>query len=221
MNPLDLEMLREILADKKLHIVMAEIQEVEVVTDRSSARVKAIIVPDETELVATLAWGMCSTGGGAFQLPVKGDWVLVGFVDVDEAFVLARLSSTSDLLPKQVALDDDTMLVARDGKKLHLSSDTKVFLGRGSYATPPAEPMVLGTVLTNALTDLYTAVDTILTKLILGDLLITTAPGAPTGPNPTRATELTTAKTTLATSKSVKIDTSGTNIKSQIAFTER
>lgn len=222
MNKVDLELLRSMFADNRLHIAVAAIAEVEVLVDFSAARVRVTLPQqDDLEIVARIAWGMCSTGGGAFQLPVVGDWCLVAFTSADQAWVIAQLSSRTDRIPVRAASGAATVIASQDGQELDISSDTKVNLGRGNPLLTPDEPVVLGNTLKEYLEGLSDRISAIYDLLIAGAFLFTTSPGNPTAPNPASATLMGTAKTAHELAKAQFLTVDLTNILSQITFTER
>lgn len=207
----DLEFLREVLSDNRMHLSLALVEKVETLDDGSLARCQVKTLPAELELVATVTWDACSAGGGTFTLPDVKDLVLVAFTSPDEAFVVRRLSSKEDKVPAPVK-DGHTVIKAKDGKK--------VLVGK-SGDSEPDEPMVLGNVAKSCLNDVFTKLDTLLTKLISGPLVICGSPGSAGSTFPALATDLGTIKTELATLKSQYLDTANSNILSQTAFIER
>jgi len=207
MNVLDLELLREILKDGAVHFDVVEVEEVEFILDRSEGRIRGKTQPEGVELIATISWSICSTGGGLFMPPKPKDWVLVAYKSVEQAFVIKCLSSTDDKIPMETALDGDTCLGAQDGKQLHLYSDTAVLLGKKNYLTPPDEPLVLGNVMKAFMNDIITLLKT--TPIVL-----TTSPGNPGAPNPAFAVAIDAIKLQY-------LDTPLTDILSQVVFTER
>jgi hypothetical protein len=80
---------------------------------------------------------------GLVVFPAVGDLVLVAYADgeFDQAFVIRRLSSAEDKLPQQ-AIAGDTVAVALAGKKVWVSSNTRINLSKS--ATQPTENLVLG-----------------------------------------------------------------------------
>lgn len=186
---------------------VVEVQEVDVLLDRSAARIKGEVQPEGHEIVARLSWSMCSTGGGSFQMPNPGDWVLVCYLSFEMAFVISRLSSNTDKIPMETALDDDTCVGSKDGTQLHLYSDTGIRIGKKSYLLPPDEPLVLGNVLIALFNDLFD----LLENTPIG---LTTGPGSLIAPNPTFASQLEALRLQY-------LDLVVSNIVSKIAFTER
>jgi len=146
-----IELLRELFKDQKLHIALAKITETELVSDRSRMRVKCEIWPDEIEIIAEMTWEQVGPDAGIFGFPVVDDLVIVGFHEgnQDFAFVLKRLTSKQDKIPIQ-AQDGSTVIRALAGKKTKLISDTKVSLQRASNEGDPGENVVLGQVFKTA-----------------------------------------------------------------------
>lgn len=98
--------------------------------------------------------------------------------------------------------DGEACLYNANGDKIIIAED-KVQLG----SEAAANPVVLG----NELVDLL---GKLMDLIITGDFLLVTSPGNPTAPNPAKASQVTTWKSTYLT-------TANTNIVSQQVFTER
>lgn len=220
MNRADLELIRTILQNDDSIFDICVVDEVEVLADRSAARIKATTQREGHEIVARLSWSICSNGGGVFQLPSAGDWVLAAYVTPDLAFVIARLSTVLDRIPTEVQLSDDTAVGSKDGTNLHLYSDTAVLIGKKNLLTPPDEPLVLGNTLKTFLDNVLTRIDAVLT-LLQGSTQLTTTPGNPTAPNAATNLLIEAQRTALAADKLTYSTTALTNFLSQISYTER
>lgn len=148
----DLELLREILRDKRVHLALGTIKRLEMAQDRSVLRVELSLFPEERTSICRMSWALTGPNAGFFQLPVPGDLVLAAFAEGDEeqGIVISRLSSKEDVIPPEVDSGD---LIARAlaGKNARLVSDTKVLLGRPNNV--PTEPLVLGLVLQQLLSE--------------------------------------------------------------------
>ena len=145
----DLELLKKILEDRSLHIAYGTIMALDLAADRSVLRVRVKIFPEEMELIAKMTWEQVGPNAGVFGFPAVNDLVLVAFADkdIDQAFVIKRMTSLEDKIPLQ-AVSGDTVVRALAGKKTHVLSDTAVLLGRGG--ADPTQPLVLGTVFKTA-----------------------------------------------------------------------
>lgn len=214
----DLEVLRTIFGDKRVHVSAALVQQVEVLPDRSKARAQCQCVPDDFEVVAEVAWGFAGPNAGNGALPVVGDLVLLAFTE-ERAYIIGRLSSKEDTIPKSIGAGH-TALQAIAGKKLYLSSDTAVLIGSGGLIDP-SEPLVLGNVLKTYLETLDTKITAIVDLILGGDISLSTSPGSPTAPNPSKLVAITQIKTDLVAAKLEFLTTTSTNILSQLAKTER
>lgn len=220
--PIDLELLREMFSDKRLHLAVGEVQDVEVLLDFSAVRaVLTLPQHNDMEVMARIAWGMCSSGGGAFQLPVKGDWCIVAYVSPDQAFVVSQLSSLTDRIPIRAANDAATVIASKDGQELDLTSDTAIRIGRGNPLLVPDEPLVLGNKLKTYLVGLSDRLSAIYDLLIAGAFLYTTTPGNPTAPNPASAAILSPAKVQHELAKVEFLTLELSNILSKHGFTEK
>jgi len=147
-NP-GLEELREVLKDDATHIAIGRITSVSTAQDRSVVRVRVVIVPDETEIVARMTWEHIGPDAGFFQYPSIDDLVLVAFAEglEDQAYVIKRLTSTIDKVPLR-ATENNTVIRAIAGKKVFVTSDTEVNINRGDE--PATERVVLGDVFKQA-----------------------------------------------------------------------
>lgn len=204
-QPLDLEALRKVFEDNKTHIAVAKVLQVELASDRSVLLAQCDILTQDRKVIAKVTWDSIGDGGGFVQFPQADDLVLLAIAEGDDeqCFVIKRLSSNVDKIPAK-ATGGDTVVQALAGKKLHLLSDTKILLGKG--AADPMEPLVLGNVLLNALTDIINA--------FLNAPQVGLTAFGPAFLDPTLRTALMQAKTTYVTNAS-------TNVVSQIGFTER
>jgi hypothetical protein len=149
MKGLDINALKAALTDNFTHIAVAKIDKLDLASDRSVLRVVCTIFPELNRVVARMTWEQVGPNAGVFGFPAVGDLVLLGFADkdMDQCFVLKRLTSQEDKIPLQAA-DGSTVVRALAGKKAHLLSDTAVLLGRGG--ADPTEPLVLGNVFKEA-----------------------------------------------------------------------
>jgi hypothetical protein len=238
MSSADLESLRAMLSDRRTHLVIGKITKVEVLTDNSAVRVQLISFPEELEMVAVCGWAATGPSAGIFGgLPVVGDLVLLAVPDNDMPYIIARLTSTEDTIPWQVALGH-MVLKALSGKKAYLVSDEKILIGAGEM-TEASEPLVLGAVMKSYMGDLYTRVGVLADKLNALCAAIATGPVAvdslggsavchPTLLGTIGATavlgiraEIADLKLQLAGDQSKYVTTAATNVVSQLAFTER
>lgn len=130
---LDLESIREILADNKVHLALGVITQLSLAPDRSVLRVMVKIWPENREIVARMTWESVGPDAGTFTFPVVNDLVLVACPDgeQEEALVIRRLTSKEDRIPVQAATGD-TVVKAINGKRNHVLSDTMILLGRGT-----------------------------------------------------------------------------------------
>lgn len=201
MKGLDLELIRQIVADNRLHIMLALVSRVAVASDRSICRVEVLVLPEKRPLIATMTWDAVGAGAGFYMLPQVNDMVLVGQAegDDDQAFVMRRLSSEDDKIPA-TAITGDMVAKALAGKKLWLTSDTRINISKGDAA--PNENLVLGQVLKSVLSDFMAKY---IAHKHMGNLGFFTAP-------PDNAADVT-AK------KADPVDNS--KILSDIAFTEK
>lgn len=202
-KPTGLEELKELLADGRTWITVGKILQLELAKDRSVWRALVQTFPDGEELIARMTWPQVAPNAGMYGPASVNDLVLVALADADEdqSYVIARLSSAEDLIPKQ-AEEGHSILKAISGKKMFLASDTGVFIGKGDPDAEADEPLVLGAVLQTLLSDVLTA---IATHTHTGNL------GAPTTP-PLNAATFTGKKTS-------PVDDG--LILSDIAFTEK
>lgn len=197
----DLEFLREIFKDPRLHIGIGVITKLGLANDGSILRAMVNLIPENREIVCEV--GFADVNDVTF--PEISDLVLVGHVDgdVDEAFIFKVLNNKEEKIP-QFAQSGNSVKYARSGKKLYLGSDSKVGVGRPNV--DPTSPMVLGDVMLNCLTDLMNA---FLNSANVGQHAL-----GPVILDPQ-------VKLALQQALNKYVTTTSTNINSQIAFTER
>ncbi len=189
----DLELLREIFKDARLHIGIGTIVQLGLATDGSALRVMVNLLPENRQVVAEMTFADVY----AVTLPEINDLAIVAFADghPDDAFVIKLVNTSEEPIPDFARLGN-TMIAPRTGKKV----------GIGRHTISPTEPLVLGNVAINGLTALVNAfLDA--TQIGLG----------PTGPvflDPT-------VRAALVSFVSTYLTTPATNIASQVAFTER
>lgn len=160
-NPVDLESLREMFSDKKMHIVVAQVKKLGLASDRSVLRAQCLILTQEREVIARVCWDACGPSSGSFQFPQVGDMVLLEFAEGsdEQIYLTKRLSNKEDVIPTQ-AVEGDMVHRALPGKKLYLLSDTKTLIGRGGIHLAPDEPLVLGNLLKEFLSTVLQAQST-------------------------------------------------------------
>jgi len=216
----DLEELRQIFGDGKVWLELAEIVQVAPAPDRSLVRVKVKVLPDQYEIVARMSWEFTGPDAGLYNMPQKGDWVLVAYAegDAQQAFVIKRLSSKDDLFPMR-ALLGECILKALSGQTLSLCSDSRIQIDRGGLVSG-SEPLVLGSVLKSALGEFYDKVIEMLDGIITGPVGVDSIGGSVVT-HPSLVTALTTVKAALTLAKAQYVEVSATNIVSQLGFTER
>lgn len=156
-KPIDLESLRAALRDSRLWVALGVLKRVELASDRSVCRVLVDILPEEREIVARMTWEDVGPDSGWVALPSAGDLVLLAMAEGDEeqAFVIKRLSSKEDKIPLQ-AVDGATAIVTKAGKKLWLTSDTRINLSNGTEQ--PTQNLVLGQVFKDLMVSLLDAI---------------------------------------------------------------
>jgi type VI secretion system (T6SS) baseplate-like injector VgrG len=218
----DLEALREIFSDGDTHIAVGKIVKLSLADDRSVLFAQCTLLTQDRDVIAHVCWDSCGPNSGSFSFPLVGDMVVVEFAEGDEeqAYVTHRLSTTTDIIPVQAAAGH---MVNRSlaGKKNYLLSDTKILLGQGGDASDPTEPLVLGTVMLAALTDLSTRLNAVIDAIVSGPVALTIAPGSLAPTAPALIASLNSIKSQVSSDLSKYVTTAGTNIVSKIAFTER
>lgn len=206
---IEIQALREVFKDNRLHFGIGLITGVELLSDNSALKVKLSVFPEQREIYATWSWDDIGPNSGTGSIPTVNDLVLFANVDGNDdlCFVIRRLSSKEDKIPKQ-AEGGHWFGRAKEGKKAYLLGDEKVLIGKGTNAdsADPTEPLVLGNILKTFLTN-------VLNEFLNAPQIGTCAVG-PVMLDPTIRTNLTQMKSTYLT-------TASSNIVSQIAFTER
>lgn len=203
----DLEALRALFADDRLHVGMGKILKLGLADDRSAWRVLVSMWPEERAIVARMAFDNAGANSGFFNLPAVGEMVMVGFHDgdSDEApVVLTRVPNRENKIPER-AETGDLLAVARAGKAAHVQSDSRINLSKTK--NDPTEPLVLGNVNVEFMTNLL---DLLLNAPQIGwDVF-----GLPVFLDPN-------IRSTLIEYKQTYLTDASTNILSQLSFTER
>ncbi len=199
----DLEALRQIFRDDADHIGIGTITKLGLAEDFNCLRAQVKLLPEGRELVCEVGF----PDPGDVTFPQPGDLVVVAVADigVDEAFVIARFPTKAAPIPT-LARTGHSVKYARAGKKMYLGSDTKVSIGR--LDKEGSQPLVLGTAMLSALTDILNAF------ISVGTVGISSPGGGPVPINPALVTAL-------GNALSKYVTTPSTNVVSQIAFTER
>ncbi len=210
----DIESLKALLHDGRVHIATGKILQLEISEDRSIWLAKVEVYPDQYEVVAQMTWGQVGPDAGIFGPAIEGDMVLLAFdQEMDEVYIISRLSSNIDTIPQQ-AIDGDTIIKAIAGKKAHIASDTRINIGKGE--AEPTEPLVLGLELKTLLSYIFQQLIDMNTEISThyhaGNL------GAPTSA-PTTASNFTAIGSNISGKKASPVDDN--KINSDISFTEK
>lgn len=209
----DLEFLRSVFADDRLHIGIGTITQLGLSQDQNLLRCQVNLLPENREVVCMMSWDDI----GRITFPEVDDLVLVAFVDghPDEAHVFRVLTNSDEPISAFARLGH-TITNSRPGKKNYIGSDTKVGIGR--IDVEPTEPLVLGNVMLSAITQLLAGIEACVTAIntmgnnvnTLGSAL--SLPPFYTGPA---------MPDPLPSFQSTYISSASSNIVSQIGFTER
>lgn len=210
----DLEFLKDLFRDNRLHVGIGTITQLGLSVDKSILRAMVNLLPENREIVCEVTFSDLS----AVTFPQVNDLVIVNFVDghPDEAYVMKIVNTPDDPFPIFATLGH-TVIGSRSGKKIYLNSDTKISLARPGRE--PLSPIVLGDVLLTYLNNLEARIESII-NAIEANPPISTAVG-----NPTTIVNLALAleavRVNLVADKATYLTAPSTNIKSQIAFVER
>lgn len=196
----DLEGLREIFKDVRLHIGIGTVVKLGLSNDGSKLRCMVKLLPDGRQVVTQMAFSDVYD----VTFPELNDLALVGMVDghPDDAFIFSLINNTEEPIPAN-ARTGDSVKYARPTKKLYLGG-TKVYVGK--VGTTPTEPLVLGNVMVTFMTNVLNA--------FLNASQIGFCAAGPVYLDPGIRTNLTNYLSTYLT-------TASTNIVSQVAYTER
>jgi hypothetical protein len=176
----DLESLKQILQDQRVHLEVAEVLDIGYSTDRSVLRVKCLVLPEKYEVIAKLTFDSVGSGGGMFGPINVKDYVLIGFAggSEDSAFIIKRLISKDDPYPEQLE-QGHSVVKALPSKKMYMGSDTKTFIGK-ALNVDLTENLVLGqqlkTLLVALLSELKSLSDNIASHTHIGNLGFETSP---------------------------------------------
>ena len=213
--PMDLEALRAVFADPRVWVACGTIQKVEIAPDRSTIRVLIKEMLDNDEIVSRVSWPQ-----NVYSAPEVGDLVLFVLSDADEdnSFVIAKLSGFDDKIPLRATLGQD-VVNSRDGRKLNVSSDTRLNLGRGGLIEEN-EAVVLGNILKDALNAFTSNLLQGLTDVKDGPIGIGNL-GFTIATHPTLVAKIALVEAQNALDVAEFLTLATTNILSQISFTER
>jgi len=136
----DLELLREIFKDARLHVGLGTIAQLGMATDGSALRVMVNLLPENRQVVAQMTFADVFS----VTIPEIDDLAVVAFVDghPDDAWVLKLVNTNEEPIPVY-ARAGNTMIAPRVGKKV----------GIGRNTSTPTQPLVLGTVLQTLLSN--------------------------------------------------------------------
>lgn len=212
----DLETFRDMFKDRRTHLAVGKILKTELSPDRSVLRAAVSILTQERTVIARVTWDSVGPDAGVFNFPVKDDLVLVAFAEGDDeqAYVISRISSRVDKIPRQ-ATGGHLVLRALQGLKSYLISTSTILLGRGG-GSDPAERLVLGDTFKNA----YSAhlASNSATNAAAASHTHTDSLGFPTSP-PLNAAAFTTQKSAVDAIKASPVDNA--NMLSDLAKTEK
>lgn len=213
----DLEFLKDIFKDQRLHLAIGTVTSIGLSQDGSILRVIINILPEGRPVVAEMTFADVYD----VTFPELKDLAFIGMADgePDECFVLKLINNKQEPIPK-FAQTGDAVKYARPGKKLYIGSDTKIGLARPNIEA--TNPLVLGDVLTNFLTNFTTRFVSLLTT-VLSDIptSVCAVAGVPDTINPALVTALNNLNTQMQSDITTYLQTSSSNIVSQISFTER
>jgi hypothetical protein len=212
----DLEMLREMFKDPKLHIGIGTIVQLGLESTGNKLRVMVNLLPENRQVVAEMTFADVMD----ICFPEINDLGVVAFADghPDECFVIALINNKDEPLPK-FAQNGSKVAYSRPGKKFYIGSDTKLGIGRPNIE--PTEPLVLGTQLIALLTGILTQINAVFSAISTGPVSDFGNLGAPVPTSAEIASAISDATTALEGLASTYLATASTNIVSQIGFTER
>ncbi len=198
-----LETLRAIFHDDRTHLSNGVILQVGLSQDGNTLRCQVNLLPENRQVIAEVTWDDI----GRITFPEANDLCIVAFCDgAPEEAHIVRIKTTSDAGEgiSKFAQGGHTITNSRQGKKNYVGSDTKVGLGR--IDVEPTEPLVLGNVLISALQALVNA---FLTVPQIGQCSV--------GPVVLDGSVIAALNQFVST----YVTAPGSNIVSQIVFTER
>lgn len=213
----DIEELREIFDKDRIYISIAKILKLKIASDNSVWRALVSIFPEQREVAVDFTWDQVGPKVGLFGPATVGDLVLVAFADgnEDQGFIIRRLSSKEDKIPKQAG-EGHNYFKALAGKKTYIGSEVKTIIGKLGEGADPTENLVLGqqlkSLLTDILAELKSQADTLAAHTHIGNV------GSPTSA-PIQATNITAHGTVFNQKKASPVGDE--IILSDIVFTEK
>lgn len=148
----DLELLREIFKDARLHVGLGTIAQLGMAADGSALRVMVNLLPENRQIVAQMTFADVYS----VTIPEIDDLAVVVFVDghPDDAWVLKLCNTNEEPIPL-FARAGNTMIAPRQGRKVGIGRSTAI----------PTEPLVLGTVLQTLLTNVLAKLEDLSDKI--------------------------------------------------------
>lgn len=177
----DMEALRDLFDKDRVFLSFGKILQLALAKDNSVWRAKVSLFPDEREVAVDMTWEQVGPKCGSFGPASVGDMVLIAFANGDEdyGFVIRRLSSKEDIIPKQAG-EGHNYNKALPGKKNYLGSDVKTIIGKLGEGADPIENLVLGqqlkALLIDILAELKDQADTLASHTHIGNMGGQTSP---------------------------------------------
>ena len=202
--------------DRREYLSLGQILSVDHAEESSKIFCSVMIIPEEREIRAEMAWQFVGPGSGDYLLPAVEDLVIVAFLEghPDYAYIIARLSNLDDPIPTNAILGD-RVIKAHGEKKVWATSPNKIFLSKGD--AEPKENLVLGqkfkTSIIAILEDMISAMETLATETH-----ISSAPGYNTSV-PNQASTYTSLKASLKAIKTSPYEDSA--VLSDLSYTEK
>lgn len=149
----DLEFLRELFKDDRLHVGIGTITQLGLSLDGNTLRAQVNLLPENREVVCVVTWDDI----GRITFPEVNDLVLVAFCDglPDEAHVLRLLTNNDEPIAAFARLGH-TITNSRPGMKNYIGSNTKVSIGR--VDVEGNENLVLGQQIKSLLSSVLAAI---------------------------------------------------------------
>lgn len=224
---MNIDDLKSYLKDDELHVFLGQIKRLHLDPSKAYLKVEVSVWPEQRSIIADMTWDHVGPESGFYNFPAVGDAVLCASAegDVDQSFVLKRLSSKEDKIPLN-ALGGDSVL--KTAKNIWLTSGAKINLSAGD--TAPTENLVLGQEFKAAYSDHLSKLMDVMDSIndFIDEFNLHTSIGNlgyPTGTplNIAAVTAvkvaITALKSSVSTIKSSKVDNE--TILSDLAFTEK
>jgi hypothetical protein len=101
-NGFNIDDLKNYFKDDSLHLFLGQIKRLHLDDNNAHLKVEVSVWPEQRSIICDMTWDHVGPNSGFYNFPSVGDAVLCGSAEgeVDQSFVIKRLSSKEDKIPK-------------------------------------------------------------------------------------------------------------------------